>query len=181
VYAAVVTSFDKPPHYSQFDEFLAAGETQAVVDVLAAGLHPRVRSHAEGSHYTSTGELPLIPRHCRQRHSAPPTSAFWVADWGRSVPRAIVDELPALVEGRRPLRVADIRAAVGHRTRVDCAHLARSTCRHHSVPWVDLSSDTRCRWWRCWGWSAYPVFRLRPTVSDRIPTFTSPKRWVVGS
>ncbi|GAA4684378.1 zinc-binding alcohol dehydrogenase family protein [Frondihabitans cladoniiphilus] len=32
-----------------------------VVDVLAAGLHPRVRSQADGSHYTSTDELPLIP------------------------------------------------------------------------------------------------------------------------
>ena len=32
-----------------------------VVDVLAAGLHPRVRSQASGSHYTSTGELPLVP------------------------------------------------------------------------------------------------------------------------
>jgi NADPH:quinone reductase-like Zn-dependent oxidoreductase len=29
--------------------------------VLAAGLHPRVRSQADGSHYTSTGELPLVP------------------------------------------------------------------------------------------------------------------------
>ncbi|MFE7169782.1 zinc-binding alcohol dehydrogenase family protein [Streptomyces sp. NPDC057616] len=32
-----------------------------VVDVVAAGLHPRVRSQADGSHYTSTGQLPLIP------------------------------------------------------------------------------------------------------------------------
>ena len=29
--------------------------------MLAAGLHPGVRSGAGGSHYTSTGELPLIP------------------------------------------------------------------------------------------------------------------------
>jgi NADPH:quinone reductase-like Zn-dependent oxidoreductase len=32
-----------------------------VVDVIAAGLHPRVRSQADGSHYSSTGELPLVP------------------------------------------------------------------------------------------------------------------------
>jgi NADPH:quinone reductase-like Zn-dependent oxidoreductase len=32
-----------------------------VIDVIASGLHPRVRSQADGSHYTSTGELPLIP------------------------------------------------------------------------------------------------------------------------
>jgi NADPH:quinone reductase-like Zn-dependent oxidoreductase len=31
------------------------------VEVLAAGLHPRVRSQANGSHYTSTDELPLVP------------------------------------------------------------------------------------------------------------------------
>jgi NADPH:quinone reductase-like Zn-dependent oxidoreductase len=32
-----------------------------LVEVLAVGLHPRVRSQADGSHYTSTGALPLIP------------------------------------------------------------------------------------------------------------------------
>jgi NADPH:quinone reductase-like Zn-dependent oxidoreductase len=32
-----------------------------LVDVIAAGLHPRVRSQANGSHYTSTDELPLVP------------------------------------------------------------------------------------------------------------------------
>jgi len=31
------------------------------VEVLAAGLHPRVPSQADGSHYTTTGELPLVP------------------------------------------------------------------------------------------------------------------------
>jgi NADPH:quinone reductase-like Zn-dependent oxidoreductase len=31
------------------------------VDVLAVGLHPRVRSGAAGAHYTSTGSLPMIP------------------------------------------------------------------------------------------------------------------------
>lgn len=29
--------------------------------MLAAGLHPRVRSQAGGSHCASTGELPLVP------------------------------------------------------------------------------------------------------------------------
>jgi NADPH:quinone reductase-like Zn-dependent oxidoreductase len=32
-----------------------------VIDVIAAGLHPRVLSQADGLHYTSTGELPLVP------------------------------------------------------------------------------------------------------------------------
>jgi NADPH:quinone reductase-like Zn-dependent oxidoreductase len=34
---------------------------ELLVDVVASGLHRRVRSQADGSHYTSTGELPLIP------------------------------------------------------------------------------------------------------------------------
>jgi NADPH:quinone reductase-like Zn-dependent oxidoreductase len=57
--AAVVTSFEEPPHYQRFEVPHDAGE--ALVDVLAVGLHPRVRSGAAGAHYTSTGTLPMIP------------------------------------------------------------------------------------------------------------------------
>ena len=59
--AAVVTAFDAPPRYLDFPEPVAGGPGEAVVEVLAAGLHPRVRSQADGSHYTSTGRLPLVP------------------------------------------------------------------------------------------------------------------------
>jgi len=59
--AAVVTAFDAPPRYLEFPDPVARGEDEIVVDVLAAGLHPRVRSQANGSHYTSTGALPLVP------------------------------------------------------------------------------------------------------------------------
>ncbi len=59
--AAVVTSFDTPPTYQDFPEPTPAGPPEVLVDVLAAGLHPRVRSQADGSHYTSTGVLPLVP------------------------------------------------------------------------------------------------------------------------
>ena len=58
--AAVVTQFDQPPRYAEFDEPVAADDTE-ILDVVAAALHPRVRSQAAGSHYTSTDELPLIP------------------------------------------------------------------------------------------------------------------------
>jgi NADPH:quinone reductase-like Zn-dependent oxidoreductase len=61
VHAAVVTSFGSPPRYLDHPDPVAGGPDEAVVDVLAAGLHPRVRSQADGSHYTSTGELPLVP------------------------------------------------------------------------------------------------------------------------
>jgi NADPH:quinone reductase-like Zn-dependent oxidoreductase len=59
--AAVVHEFDQPPSYQSFPAPVASGEHEEVIDVLASGLHPRVRSQANGSHYTSTAELPLIP------------------------------------------------------------------------------------------------------------------------
>jgi NADPH:quinone reductase-like Zn-dependent oxidoreductase len=61
MHAAVVRSFDHPPRYETVDAPRAGGNQELVVDVLAAGLHPRVRSSANGSHYTSGDELPLIP------------------------------------------------------------------------------------------------------------------------
>jgi NADPH:quinone reductase-like Zn-dependent oxidoreductase len=59
--AAVVSSFDTAPRYEEFPAPTAAGDHEMVIDVIAAGLHPRVRSQADGSHYTSTDELPLVP------------------------------------------------------------------------------------------------------------------------
>jgi NADPH:quinone reductase-like Zn-dependent oxidoreductase len=61
MYAAVVTLFDAPPRYQEFPTPVPANEDAMLVDVIAAGLHPRVRSQASGSHYTSTDELPLVP------------------------------------------------------------------------------------------------------------------------
>jgi NADPH:quinone reductase-like Zn-dependent oxidoreductase len=59
--AAVVTAFDEPPRYEDVPEPVPASSSELVVDVVAVALHPRVRSQANGSHYTSNGELPLIP------------------------------------------------------------------------------------------------------------------------
>jgi len=59
--AAVVSSFNAPPRYEEFPTPHPKGSDELLVDVLAAGLHPRVRSQADGSHYTSTNELPLVP------------------------------------------------------------------------------------------------------------------------
>jgi NADPH:quinone reductase-like Zn-dependent oxidoreductase len=58
--AAVVSSFDVAPRYEEFP-LPTPTEGELVIDVLAAGLHPRVLSQANGSHYTSTDELPLVP------------------------------------------------------------------------------------------------------------------------
>jgi NADPH:quinone reductase-like Zn-dependent oxidoreductase len=57
----VVTSFDVPPSYQEFPTPTPHGSDEVLVDVVAAGLHRRVRSQADGSHYTSTGQLPLVP------------------------------------------------------------------------------------------------------------------------
>lgn len=59
--AAVVSHFGTAPAAEEFPDPSADGDDEVVVDVIAAGLHPRVRSQADGSHYTSTGALPLVP------------------------------------------------------------------------------------------------------------------------
>ena len=60
--AAVVTAYGTAPRYLEFPDPQPTGENEIVVDVLAAGLHPRVRMQAGGSHYTSAGTgLPLVP------------------------------------------------------------------------------------------------------------------------
>lgn len=61
MHAAVVTAFDAPPHYEEVSDPVTRDNDEMVVEVVAAGLHPRVRSQADGSHYSSAGELPLIP------------------------------------------------------------------------------------------------------------------------
>ncbi|WP_086674260.1 quinone oxidoreductase, partial [Amycolatopsis pretoriensis] len=59
--AAVVIEFGTPPTCRDFPDPRPRTEDEVVVDVLAAGLHPRVRSQAGGTHYTGKGELPLVP------------------------------------------------------------------------------------------------------------------------
>jgi len=61
MHAAVVHAFTAPPRYDTVPAPTAAGAHEVLVDVLAAGLHPRVRSAADGSHYTSDRVLPMVP------------------------------------------------------------------------------------------------------------------------
>lgn len=61
MHAAVVTAFDKPPTYREVPTPTPQTPDEILIDVIAAGLHPRVRSQADGSHYTSSGDLPLVP------------------------------------------------------------------------------------------------------------------------
>jgi NADPH2:quinone reductase len=58
--AAVVRAFDAPPSCSTFADPVA-GEGELLVTITAAGLHPIVKSLANGTHYGSTGELPFVP------------------------------------------------------------------------------------------------------------------------
>jgi NADPH:quinone reductase-like Zn-dependent oxidoreductase len=60
MHAAVVRAFDHPPRYETVDPPVAAAD-EILVDVLATGLHPRVRSGASGDHYADGDTLPLIP------------------------------------------------------------------------------------------------------------------------
>ena len=50
--AAVVTSFDEPPHYQRYQVPQPRTGDEIIVDVLAVGLHPRVRTGAAGARTT---------------------------------------------------------------------------------------------------------------------------------
>jgi NADPH:quinone reductase-like Zn-dependent oxidoreductase len=108
--AAVVTAFGEPPRYGPF-ELPEPADEQQLVEVLAAGLHPRVRSGAAGRHYTSSGTLPMVPGVDGVGRRADGTTVYFVVVddvVGTMAERALVDpgraiELPAGVD---PARVA---------------------------------------------------------------------------
>lgn len=112
--AAVITSFGEAPRYRQFEVPEPAGPDQILVDVLAVGLHPRVRTGARGAHYTSSGTLPMIPGIDGVGRRADGRLIYFVADddvIGTMAERALVDigrsiELPDGVD------VAKIAAAM---------------------------------------------------------------------
>jgi NADPH:quinone reductase-like Zn-dependent oxidoreductase len=112
--AAVVTSFDEPPHYQQFDVPQPTTDTELLVDVLAAGLHPRVRSGAAGAHYTSTGRLPMIPGVDAVGQRPDGKRIYFVADdaaFGTMAERAVVDRRRA-IELPDDVDVAKVAAAM---------------------------------------------------------------------
>ncbi len=94
MHAAVVRSFDRAPRYEELDIPPASGDDEQSVEVVAAALHPRVRSMADGSHYESTGELPLVPgidgvgrdADGRRRYFVLPDTRF-----GSMAERAVID------------------------------------------------------------------------------------------
>ncbi|PRB08100.1 quinone oxidoreductase [Microbacterium sp. MYb72] len=108
--AAVVTSFDEPPHFLPFD-LPEPKDGEVVVDVLAAGLHPRVRSGASGAHYTSTGALPLIPGVDGVGRRADGALVYFAVDdtrHGTMAAKAVIDQRRtiALPDGADAVRIA---------------------------------------------------------------------------
>jgi NADPH:quinone reductase-like Zn-dependent oxidoreductase len=98
--AAVVTSFDQPPHYQQFEVPQPTGADEMLVDVLAVGLHPRVRSGARGAHYTSTGGLPMIPGIDAVAERPDGKRIYFAADdsvFGTMAEKAVVDRRRSIV------------------------------------------------------------------------------------
>jgi NADPH:quinone reductase-like Zn-dependent oxidoreductase len=94
MHAAVVRSFDNPPRYESYDAPEPAEPGELVIDVLAVGLHPRVRSGASGKHYTSTGTLPMIPGIDGVGRLPDGQRIYFVAPddaWGSMAERAVID------------------------------------------------------------------------------------------
>jgi NADPH:quinone reductase-like Zn-dependent oxidoreductase len=100
MYAAVVRSFDVSPRYETFQTPEPSCEHEIAVEILAAGLHPRVRSGASGSHYTSSEALPLIPGIDGVGRSAEGQLLYFVAfdsAFGTMAERTVVDRRRAAV------------------------------------------------------------------------------------
>lgn len=111
MHAAVVRSFGTPPRYESFATPTVSGEHEILVDVLAAGLHPRVRSAADGSHYTSDGTLPLIPGIDAVARTAEGELLYFVAPdtaLGTLAEQAVVDRRRAITlrAGTDPVAIA---------------------------------------------------------------------------
>jgi NADPH:quinone reductase-like Zn-dependent oxidoreductase len=111
MYAALVTDFDEPPHYVEVDVPAASDPDHRLVDVLAVGLHPRVRTGASGTHYTSDGALPLIPGIDGVGQLADGSRVYFVAD----------DDLPGPMAQRA---VIDVRRSIPLPDSVDVVTLA---------------------------------------------------------
>jgi NADPH:quinone reductase-like Zn-dependent oxidoreductase len=111
MHAAVVTSFDRPPAYREFPSPTAHTPDEMIVDVIAVGLHPRVRSQADGSHYTSCGELPLVPGIDGVGRAPDGTLRYFVlpdTTLGAMAEQTVIDQRRSIVlpDGADPILVA---------------------------------------------------------------------------
>jgi NADPH:quinone reductase-like Zn-dependent oxidoreductase len=109
--AAVVSTFDSPPRCVEFPTPAPRAEGEMLVDVLAAGLHPRVRSQANGTHYTSTDELPLVPGIDGVGRGADGRLRYFIlpdTTMGAMAEKTVIDERRSIVlpDGADPVRLA---------------------------------------------------------------------------
>jgi NADPH:quinone reductase-like Zn-dependent oxidoreductase len=114
MHAALVRSFDDPPRYETYDSPEPTGANEALVDVLAVGLHPRVRSGAAGRHYTSTSTLPMIPGIDGVARLPDGRRVYFVAPddvWGTMADQAVVD-LRRTIDLPEDVDVAKVAAAM---------------------------------------------------------------------
>lgn len=134
MHAAVVEQFGRVPTWRQFPEPVAA-EGEVVVEVVATGLHPRVRSQAAGSHYTSEGSLPLVPGVDAVGRFPDGSLRYFVASSetrGTMAERVVADPRASVVlpDGADPVAVAAganpvMSSWVALRRRIDLASGAR--------------------------------------------------------
>lgn len=107
MHAALITEFSKSPAYSAVPE-PTARENTVVLVVLASALHPRVRSQANGSHYTTTGDLPLVPGVDGVGRDETGSLRYFVSDDGAMADRVLVDSRASIVipEHSDPVTIA---------------------------------------------------------------------------
>ncbi|MEC0264949.1 zinc-binding alcohol dehydrogenase family protein [Paenibacillus anseongense] len=111
MHAAVVRSFDTAPKYEIVDTPIPSEKNEVLIDVIATGLHPRVRSQANGSHYTSPDQLPLVPGSDGVGRMANGQFIYFVApdsSIGTFAEKAVIDprRSVALPDGVDPIRIA---------------------------------------------------------------------------
>lgn len=58
--AAVVNVLGQAPKYQSFPDPVA-GDSEVLIQVRAAGLHPIVKALARGAHYAGTADVPMVP------------------------------------------------------------------------------------------------------------------------
>jgi NADPH:quinone reductase-like Zn-dependent oxidoreductase len=106
--AAIVESPGAVPRWGDFAEpEPATGETE--MTVLAAGIHPIVRSLAAGTHYGSTGGYPLVPGvDCvaQGADGVPRYAGYIRAPWGTLAERIAARMGLPLPDGADPVMIA---------------------------------------------------------------------------
>ncbi|MET7358416.1 zinc-binding alcohol dehydrogenase family protein [Streptomyces sp. NPDC005562] len=106
--AAVVTAAGAVPQCQDFPE-PEAGPGLQLVELVASAIHPVVRSKADGVHYSSTGQYPMIPgvdAVARTADGALVYTGETQLPWGTFAERMAVPMAAPLPERADPLAVA---------------------------------------------------------------------------